>query len=77
MTEYIVLEKIGEAWSPCGPVSAPSARSAIRAMVHSTTPHEERVDGEGIRSGEFVAVPVRSWDPVTVSVETKTSLKFS
>lgn len=45
--------------------SARSARSAIQAVVAQ--------DG----AGEYVAIPYRSWKPVTVTVETKTALKFS
>lgn len=73
MTEYLVLVKDESGgWVDIGHVSARSARSAIR----------ERVDGASQSSayrgeGEYVAVPSRSWQPVTVKTETKTQLKFS
>lgn len=69
MTDYIVLSKddsgfwTKETLAP----SARSARSAIQAVLTQN----------GNREGEYVAVPFRSWRPVTVKVETKTALKFS
>ena len=72
MTAYIILEKTEEGWKEIGSMEARSARSAIR----------ERIDGAGQSSaykgkGSYVAVPARSWQPVSVEVETKTQLKFS
>lgn len=72
MTEYVILHKTSEEWKHIGTTQARSAKSAIR----------ERVDGAAQSSafygdGEYVAVPARSWQPVTVKTETKTQLKFS
>ena len=71
MTAYVVLTKNGEedSWGQVGPESVParSARAAI-SQVLSTRPGS---------AGKFVAVPARSWQPVTVTPETKTTLKFS
>lgn len=72
MTEYVILRKNETHWENIGTVSARSARSAIR----------ERVDGSAQSSayygdGQYVAIPVRSWQPVSVKTETKTALTFS
>ena len=69
MTEYVVLEK-EEGWLEYGRVNSRSAQSAIKAVMDH--PENQRTGG-----GTFVAVPARSWKPVTVKVETKTALKFS
>lgn len=85
MTEYLVLQSTpahpvlavekGETvtsfnedlgWRAVGKVEARSSESAIRQLL----------DGKEAE-GSFVAVPARSWKPVTVKVETKTALKFS
>ena len=68
MTEYIVLTEDGGSWTTIYRVEARSAESAIRKFV------EERPQNNGC---QFVAVPARSWRPLTVSVETKQTLKFS
>lgn len=78
MTEYVVLAKIeadtesdsGSGWYilGTGTVTARSANAAIRERLGVA---------EGNPAGVFVAVPARSWKPVTVKVETKTALKFS
>ena len=70
MTEYIVLTKHGEdGWAQIGKdkVTAASARAAISEML-KTRPAIE---------GEFVAIPLRSWHPLKVTVETQHRLKFS
>lgn len=74
MTEYLVLvrEKTSTYWVPIGNVSARSARSAIRERIDGAAQSDE-YRGEG----EYVAVPARSWQPVTVKTETKTQLRFS
>lgn len=85
MTEYLVLQSVpahpalssdedevgfsvsdGPGWRSIKKVEARSADAAIRAVLNGYT-------GEGM----FVAVPARSWKPVTVKVETKTALRFS
>jgi hypothetical protein len=68
MTKYLVLrlsKAATDAWVPLGVVEASSAKAAIRSYLDASK------DG----SGEFVAVPDRSWQPVKVQVET--ALKFS
>jgi hypothetical protein len=69
MTEYVLFEKLNDGgwWEKVSSVEARSATSAIRAFL----------EGENGTAGEYAAVPARSWKPVTVKVETKTSLKFS
>ena len=70
-TSYLVLDKTdpdGE-WSEVGRYQARSARSAISLYLS-----EHAVEDD---VSTFVAVPARSWKPVTVKVETKTALKFS
>jgi hypothetical protein len=80
MTEYVVLKENSDPlpedlqnyeFNPRGfhvvhTVEARSATAAVRDWLK---------DGE--TEGTFVAVPARSWKPVTVKVETKTALKFS
>ena len=67
MTEYVVLAKKDGAWVQYEDVvRASSSRSALRGFLNGRT-----------SNGEFVAIPARSWRPVTVQVETKTALKFS
>lgn len=63
-TTYSFTEDLG--WRAVGKVEARSAESAIRALLNGRETF-----------GSFVAVPARSWKPVTVKVETKTALKFS
>jgi hypothetical protein len=73
VTEYVILEvQEPEAnglhlWQEAARVDARSAAAAIRSAL----------SGENGTPGEFVAVPARSWKPVKVSVETKSTLKFS
>ncbi len=75
MTEYGILKaasptgeggEISDDWTWVNTVSARSARAAIAAHLS--------VKNEG---GVFVAIPSRSFRPVTVKVETKTALRFS
>ena len=67
MTEYVVFVQLeGGNWEAYGPpVTARSTRSALTQAIKSTG------------GGTYVAVPARSWKPVTVKVETKTALRFS
>lgn len=70
MTAYLVLKsENGIDWTEGGAVDARSAKDAIRRMLDG--------GGKELETRSFVAVPVRSWKPVTVKVETKTALKFS
>jgi len=75
MTKYLVLEQMPmkeaaeiarSVWGECAEVEATSARAAIRSYL-----------GDDGKKGEFVAVPSRSFKPVTVKVETQTKLTFS
>jgi len=70
MTEYLVFVRDDGMWLEVGSEVTRSARSAITAHLGR--------DGDGPMNGsEYVAVPARSWRPVTVKVETKTQLKFN
>lgn len=72
VTRYVVLwsEKGDGDWIQiAGLRDTRSAISAIRDYLENGNTE--------ITSGYFVAVPARSWKPVTVKVETKTELKFS
>lgn len=79
MTSYLVLQQAaaepanqassggGRAggWFQVGPaVESVSAEAAIRKVVTD-------------KSGTYVAVPLRSWSPITVTVETKRTLKLT
>lgn len=73
-TTYIVLhmkEEMGEQWSLLDPgdaaVEAPNANAAIRKVLSNRPAY----------SGTYVAVPARSWKPVTVTAETQTVLKIA
>lgn len=64
MTGYIVLQQNGDAWMTNGPpVESASAEAAIRKTI--TAP------------GTYVAIPVRSFSPVTVTVETREVVKLT
>ncbi len=75
MTEYLVfhnegsdpMSEQGELWRFVDEIKARSAAAALRDVL---IPLDDA-------HGEFVAVPRRSFRPVTVKVETKTALKFS
>ena len=73
MTQYLVFENqdtqdaSGVAtWQKLRVVEARSSAAAIKVAL----------DGD-VHEGQYVAVPARSWKPVTVKVETKTALRFS
>ena len=69
MTEYMILRGVNnDGWVIEKKVTARSAKSAVRELLNGA--HHEN------EHGRYVAVPVRSWQPVTVTVETKTQLKF-
>ena len=72
MTEYVVLGEYELEWTKIGVYPARSAKSAVRLCLE-TGGLPTRVEN----TDSFVAVPARSWKPVTVKVETKTALKFS
>jgi hypothetical protein len=70
---YVILRSVGSAplpaaWQEHGPrQQAVSAEQAIRKAVAAT----ETPDG-----ATLVAVPARSWKPMTVTVETTTRVKI-
>lgn len=72
MTEYNILKaahpttngEVSEEWTWVATRPAPSSRAAIGGYL-----------GNSNDEGTFVAIPARSWKPVTVTVET--TLKFS
>jgi hypothetical protein len=63
-TTYIVLQREADldAWHDIGTTEASSADAAIRRVVDS--------------AGTYVAVPARSWKPVTVRTETQTVIRL-
>lgn len=81
LTEYVILTKLSTkdidltAFSPGGSwstddiwayvktVKARSANEAVKQAVNET-------------AGTFMAIPKRSWQPVKVTVETKTTIKL-
>jgi hypothetical protein len=72
VTHYVILrqqEGTNNIWAQTTAIEARSARSAIaKALEGDENPYSD---------GTFIAVPIRSWRPVTVKVETKTALRFS
>lgn len=65
-TRYIVLRQFGveeQQWLAVGITNATSAKAAIAQCVAET-------------SGEYVAVPERSFQPVQVTVAQKATLSF-
>jgi hypothetical protein len=69
LTEYLVMLRDPESktWEECETREARSARAAISGYVRE----------RGIEGGEFVAVPTRSFEIITVATETQTRIKFS
>ncbi len=63
MTTYVVLSKDSEAslWRPIAEIEARSAEDAIRQVASST-------------DTLCVAVPARSWKPLTVQIKTQTRM---
>lgn len=68
MTDYTILKRdtTGEWWGEVRYERARSTRAAIAAAITDSN-----------EAGDYVAIPTRSFRPVTVKVETKTALKFS
>lgn len=72
LTQYVILASSSAAsnssWSVVKAVQeARSSKAAVQAYL----------DGIADKDGTYVAVPVRSWDPITVKTETTTRLVFS
>lgn len=70
MTDYVVLSLREGAWVEKGLYAGRTPRKAVEAAM-AALPDEL---GEG---GKLLAVPYRSFNTVTVTPETKTTLKFS
>jgi hypothetical protein len=60
LTRYLVFKNVP---APVGEVDAASANAAIRAYVAKNGTDPKDADGK------FVAIPVRSFHPVSVTVE--------
>ena len=71
MTHYVILyQRDDNTWDQTTALEARSARAAVtKALEGENNPYQS--------GGTFIAVPLRSWRPVTVKVETKTALRFS
>ena len=66
MTEYLLLEQTKDGdWHVGHKYEASSARAAVRAALSGANGSE----------GTFVAIPARSWQPLTATKETKLTLK--
>jgi hypothetical protein len=57
-------------WTWVADSKASNANAAVREAVSLIA------DGDGETAGTYVAVPARSWKPVTVTTETRTILKL-
>lgn len=69
-TWYVILEQHGNQWTEVDRrISAASGPAAVSAYLKTLPPEEQ--------AGTYEPVPVRSWKPITVEVETQTKLKFS
>ena len=63
-TEYVLLRLLDQlehpgGWMECGRSAGQSGRAALNALV------------DDLGEGTYIAVPARSWQPMTVTVETK------
>ena len=70
-TAYVVLRlntDRGASWVTVKTVNATSAKAAIQQVLDGSDDKD--------KAGSYVAVPERSWQPVTVKVETQTVVKF-
>ena len=70
-TEYVVLSRIdGGKWEELtGRITARGNEAAVRAYLDATKESPNN-------TVEYVAVPVRSWTPLKVRVQTVTTLKL-
>jgi hypothetical protein len=67
-TEYLVFKKAGDGWDPVNTITARSADQAIRDVAAKLAEKDQ--------DGTFVAIPARSFKPVTVKKQTVTTLKL-
>lgn len=63
-TEYVILRLLDQlehpgGWMECGRSSGSSGRAALHALA------------DELGEGTYIAVPARSWQPLTIAVETK------
>jgi len=76
-TLYVILEldpQVAGGWRECARASGTSAETAIRATVKNEGIY---IGENGLRAvfsdeGTYIAVPIRSWKPITVRTETTT-----
>lgn len=69
-TDYVILAKDGATWKQHRTVTARSADQAIRD-------HLKTAGGTPVNAdGTYLAIPSRSFKPVTVKTETVTTLKL-
>ena len=68
-TDYLILSRaaVGGPWTEQKTVSASSAKAAVRGWLAGSTDPD----------GTYVAVPARSWQPVTVKTETQTKITLT
>ncbi len=68
-TDYFVFSKDADNdwWIAAGSYTAASAKAAVSTHVKE----------KDAKAGTFVAVPQRSWRPLTLAVETETKVKLS
>jgi hypothetical protein len=68
MSEYLVLYSSPSGnWESLGLVDARSTAEAIRMRIQKD---------DNALAGTYVAVPARSWRPVTVTAETQTVIRL-
>lgn len=67
-TSYIVLRLKGDAWAFVDGVSARDSNAAIKAAV-TALPADQQ-------TGKFVAIPARSFQPVSVAPKVTTTLEL-
>jgi hypothetical protein len=67
----MVLRKRDEKWEEHR--LAPSTRSAKAAIANVVN---QDVDAGDVNGYEYVAIPIRSWRPVSVTVQTETKIKI-
>lgn len=68
-TSYKILRANGLAWIEVQSVTATSTTAAVRACVSKLAEKDQ--------AGTFVAVPARSWRPVTVQPQTSIRLELT
>lgn len=66
-TDYRVLTKDGNGWIEADVYTAASGKAAISAHVKA----------KDLKEGTFVAVPLRSWAPLMLKVETTTKVNLA